>query len=64
MDARTKTAKDDKFTYIGDQKFSDRAGELRLDDSILSGDTDGNGRADFEIFLANDIDVLRDALIL
>ena len=57
-------AKDDKFTYIGDHKFSDRAGELRLDGSILLGDTDGDRHADLEIVLANDIDVLRDALIL
>jgi Ca2+-binding RTX toxin-like protein len=64
IDARPRSGKDDKFVFIGDADFSDKAGELRLHRSTLLADTSGDGRADFEVFLGNHIDVLRDALIL
>ena len=64
IDARPRSDKDDKFVFIGDAGFSDRPGELRLHRSTLLADTSGDGRADFEVFLSNDIDALRDALIL
>jgi Ca2+-binding RTX toxin-like protein len=63
IDARRASAKDDKFVYIGDAEF-DRAGELRFEDSTLQADTNGDGRADFELVLANGVDVLHQALIL
>ncbi len=64
IDAKSGSAKDNKFTYIGDHKFSGEQGELRLHNSTLSADTDGDRHADMEIFLAHHIDVLVDALIL
>jgi len=37
------------FTFIGNQAFHNVAGELRFAGGIVSGDTNGDGRADFEI---------------
>ena len=55
IDAKTGTPLiNDAFTFIGnDVAFSSVAGQLRFDttSSILSGDIDGNGGADFEIQL-------------
>jgi serralysin len=39
----------DSFTFIGTQAFSGTAGELRFKNEILSGDTDGDGKADFQV---------------
>jgi serralysin len=39
----------DDFDFIGSKAFSDTAGELRFKNHILAGDTDGDGKADFEI---------------
>jgi Ca2+-binding RTX toxin-like protein len=39
------------FTYIGNQAFHHAAGELRFADGIVSGDTNGDGKADFEIHI-------------
>jgi Ca2+-binding RTX toxin-like protein len=64
IDARPRSKKDDKFVFIGDADFNDRAGELRFDRSMLQADLNGDGRADFNVFLSNDLDVLKDALIL
>ena len=44
---------DDVFTFIGDAAFSGTAGELRFKNEILSGDTNGDGTADFEIKVAD-----------
>lgn len=44
---------DDEFTFIGNQAFSGDAGELRFANGILSGDTDGDGTADFSIRVNN-----------
>ena len=56
MDADTVTAGDQGFTFIGTDAFSHTAGELHLDISgskmLLSGDTNGDGLADFAITLA------------
>lgn len=52
IDANTERRGDQKFKFIGADHFSDKAGELRFKSGILSGDTDGDGRADFEIELA------------
>lgn len=40
-----------EFDYIGSREWSGRAGELRIDDGLLTGDTDGDGRADFALTL-------------
>ncbi|MCR6499224.1 calcium-binding protein [Shinella sp. CPCC 101442] len=37
------------FSFIGANAFSEKAGELRFKNGIVSGDTNGDGRADLEI---------------
>jgi Ca2+-binding RTX toxin-like protein len=53
IDANTGTAADDPFTFIGPAGFSGTAGELRTfqtnGHTIVQGDTDGDGGADFMI---------------
>jgi Ca2+-binding RTX toxin-like protein len=49
IDANTTAPGNQAFRYIGKAGFSDKAGELRYANHILSGDVDGNGTADFEI---------------
>jgi Ca2+-binding RTX toxin-like protein len=44
---------DSKFTFIGSNSFSDTAGELRFSGHIVSGDVDGDGKADFQIYVDN-----------
>ncbi len=41
------------FSFIGSDGFSDRPGELRYSGGVLRGDVDGDGRADFDIEIAN-----------
>ena len=56
IDAKTTVAGDDVFTFVGSQPFSGAAGELRIEvsngETILSGDTNGDGTADFNIIFA------------
>ena len=55
IDANTSTGADDAFSFIGTAAFSHHAGELRYQTAggttIVYGDTDGNGVADFAIKL-------------
>lgn len=57
LDANSVTAGDQAFTFIGDSAFSNTAGELRIDDSgaatVIYGDVDGDGKADFAIDIGN-----------
>jgi Ca2+-binding RTX toxin-like protein len=57
MDANTATASDDDFKFIGTQNFHHVPGELRFyvdgANSIVQGDTNGDGVADFSIKLLN-----------
>lgn len=58
IDANVNTGADDSFTFIGQAAFTGVAGQLRFDstlagNSIVSGDIDGDGVADFEIFVAD-----------
>lgn len=39
------------FKFIGKKPFHDKAGELRSSKHLLQGDTDGNGKADFEVWV-------------
>jgi serralysin len=52
MDAKAVVTGNQAFKFIGDKHFHDKAGEVRFDRHILAGDTDGDGKADFEIKLA------------
>jgi Ca2+-binding RTX toxin-like protein len=38
-------------TWIGDDRFHGRAGEMRFDRGVLQADLDGDGRTDFEVLL-------------
>lgn len=49
IDANVNTARNDAFTFIGKAAFSGTAGELRYSGAIISGDVNGDGRADFQI---------------
>ncbi|OLP58626.1 hemolysin [Xaviernesmea oryzae] len=49
IDADIYSSGDQSFSFIGAKSFSGEAGELRFSKGILSGDVDGDGRADFEI---------------
>lgn len=55
IDASTKKGGDQGFTFIGTDEFSRKAGELRYDkgksDTYVRGDVDGDGKADFAIYL-------------
>jgi hypothetical protein len=57
IDARTDLAGDQAFSFISFAAFSNTAGELRLElagaNLLVSGDTNGNGTADFSILLKN-----------
>lgn len=49
IDADTGRSGNNAFTFIGKSAFSGEAGELRYSGTIISGDVNGDGRADFEI---------------
>ena len=55
IDANENIGGNQVFDYIGGAGFSGTAGEVRIADLgadvIVSGDTDGDGRADFEIMV-------------
>ncbi|HEX2555073.1 MAG TPA: family 16 glycosylhydrolase [Microvirga sp.] len=52
IDANAKTAGDEAFAFLGSKAFTGQAGQLRLASGILSGDVNGDRRADFELALA------------
>ncbi|MDB5524585.1 MAG: 5-Nucleotidase domain protein [Rhizobium sp.] len=55
FDANTTKNGDQDFTFIGDDAFHNKAGELRFveekSDTYIYGDTNGDGKADFAIHL-------------
>jgi Ca2+-binding RTX toxin-like protein len=55
IDAIASSSKDDAFTFIGDHGFGHKAGELQVVDhdgvATISGDIDGDGRADFTLMI-------------
>ena len=53
IDANASSAGDQAFTFIGASAFGAHAGELNYSNGVLSGDVNGDGRADFQITLAN-----------
>lgn len=58
IDADTTTSGDQAFTFIGDAAFT-AAGQLRAvvggGDTLILGDTDGDGRTDFRVFLTGEM---------
>ena len=59
IDAIARSHRDDAFAFIGDAAFSGHAGELRYGtrgaDTLLLGDTDGDGAADLVIRLSGHV---------
>ena len=55
IDARSGTSADNAFVFIGSKGFSKTAGELRYDRAkkLVQADTNGDGRADFELRIDN-----------
>lgn len=49
IDANSNVASDQAFSYIGENAFSGKAGELSFVDGVLSGDVNGDKAADFEV---------------
>lgn len=68
IDAISGTKADNAFTFIGDAAFSGTAGELHYTVSnnrtVVSGDVDGNGKADFAITLVGDLALTQDNFLL
>lgn len=63
IDAIAGGATNQDFTFIGQQDFSGDAGELRYQqaggNTLISGDVNGNGEADFSILLEGNINLQR-----
>ena len=59
IDANTALANDQAFAFIGNAAFSHTAGELQAKafgaNTLVLGDVDGNGRADFHILLSGTV---------
>lgn len=59
IDANTKVKGDQVFDFIGTNKFDGKSGELRFDkrsgDTVVQGDVDGDGKADFTIVIDSSI---------
>jgi len=68
IDADTKSAGNNAFKFIGDDEFHGKAGELRYEKSgkttIVEGDVDGDGSADFVIKVQGAIDFQASDFIL
>ncbi|WP_238254259.1 Ig-like domain-containing protein, partial [Methylobacterium bullatum] len=62
IDANSKISGDQSFSFIGAGAFTKEAGQLHTIQSggstIVEGDVDGNGKADFQIVLRNVVDAL------
>ncbi|MDR6757402.1 Ca2+-binding RTX toxin-like protein [Mycoplana sp. BE70] len=59
IDARQASSADNAFVFIGKSAFTKCAGELRYQksgsDTLVLGDTDGDGRADFSILVTGSV---------
>lgn len=68
IDASTKSAGDQDFIFIGTQSFHKKAGELRFEkksgDTIVHGDVNGDGKADFSIVIDASINLKASDFIL
>ncbi|MBR0556564.1 hypothetical protein J5J10_12825 [Ciceribacter sp. L1K23] len=68
IDSDTKASGNQAFTFIGKSAFSHDAGELRYkfsgSSTIVEGDVNGDGKADFAILLSTKIDLVKGDFIL
>ncbi|WP_163271099.1 M10 family metallopeptidase [Chelativorans alearense] len=60
MDADSTASGNQAFSFIGGKAFTGKAGELNFVNGVLSGDTDGNSTADFQVEILN-VSVLVDS---
>ncbi|HLC09025.1 MAG TPA: hypothetical protein VJK06_07045 [Methyloceanibacter sp.] len=62
IDAKVGVAGDQQFKFIGQQNFHDKKGELHFkfagSNTIVEGDVNGDGKADFQIELSGQIQLL------
>lgn len=63
LDANINTSANNRFVFIGKDSFSGTAGELRYAGTIISGDVDGDGVADFQIDAGLDKYIASDFLL-
>jgi Ca2+-binding RTX toxin-like protein len=68
IDAIASTAAKEAFTFIGETRFSDTAGELRFTrtkgETIIEGDMNGDGKADFTLLLDHAIHLRQTDFVL
>lgn len=64
IDADETRRGDQAFDFIGRKGFTEDAGELRFRGGLLSGDTDGDGRADFRVAIDDVRTLHEDAFLL
>ena len=69
IDASSLAGGDQGFSFIGAGAFTNTAGQLRyiyneIDTTVLQGDTDGDGTADFEIYLTGNLTPLASDFVL
>ena len=68
IDAIAGTAAKEAFTFIGETRFSDTAGELRFTrtkgETIIEGDMNGDGKADFTLLLDHTIHLSQTDFVL
>jgi len=68
IDANTKVGGNQKFDFIGTDKFSKTAGELRYEkkksDTYIYGDVNGDGKADFAIHLDDPLSLSKGYFLL
>jgi Ca2+-binding RTX toxin-like protein len=68
IDADTGSNGNQAFAFIGEERFSGDAGELRFrsggEKTVVSGDTDGDGSADLRIVLFGDVALGEDSFLL
>ncbi|MCR6498726.1 hypothetical protein MUO32_06780 [Shinella sp. CPCC 101442] len=68
IDARSSTARNDAFAFVGAKEFSKKAGELRFEKKVgetyIHGDVDGDGKADFSIKLDSALALVKGDFIL
>jgi 6-phosphogluconolactonase (cycloisomerase 2 family) len=64
IDAKEGPAGNQAFHFIGHHQFSGKAGELRFAKHVVSGDTDGDGIADFQIGIVGNVDLVKADFVL
>ena len=64
IDADVTQRGDQSFDFIGRDGFSGHAGELRFRNGLLQADTDGDGRAEFEVSVSGHASLSDDHFIL